>query len=206
MGIKTDFKPNTLLQNTNALAAYLPNGQLFVAKNLEGSNLRKSLTALANEYGRYQDKIYEVSTEDDIRNTTNLISEWESALGIPDQCLTSDTTIQQRRKQIEAKFALMNLTTESDWIYLANFFGFTITIEHGSQASLFPMTFPILFSGSVKAAKFTMIIKFMGLRKPGNIFTMKFPITFEQQTNYVLCLFEKLKPANVNIVYRWELE
>jgi len=203
--MSNDFKPNTLIENTDCLVVYLPNGRLFAAKNIEGSNLRTLYQAFANEFGRLQNKIYELSVEDDLANTTNLINEWESALQIPDTCLTNlDTPIAQRRKQIVAKFALMNILTEEDWIDLAWFFGFRIKIEYGTQYSVFTMKFPIYFAGSKRAAKFTMIITFLGLNKPRNIFTMQFPITFDKNTNFMMCLFKKLKPANVNIHFRWQ--
>jgi len=174
------FKPNTLVENTNALVAYLPNGRLFAAKNISGTNLRLLYGAFAKEFTRLQNKVYEISVEDDLANTTNLIDEWESALGIPDECLSNDENIAQRRKQIVAKFALMNLTTESDWINLAWFFGFRVRIDYGTTVSLFPMTFPLYFSGSGKAARFTMVITFLDLYQPSNVFTMTFPFTFEE--------------------------
>jgi len=199
-----NFKPNTILENTDCLVSYLPNGRLFAAKNIDGSNLRTLFSALAPEYTRLQNKIYELSVEDDLANTTNLIDEWERALLIPDECFTNTVPIEQRRKQIVAKFALMNITTEEDWKNLAFFFGYNIEIGYGTQFSEFPMEFPLYFSGSVKESKFTMIITFMGLSAPANVFTMTFPITFEENTNFMICLFNKLKPANVNIHYRWE--
>lgn len=198
------FLPNTLVENTDCLVAYLPDGRLFAAKNIEGSNLRKLYTAFSYEYGRLQNKIYEISFEDDLSNTVNLINEWEKALQIPDDCFSNTTTMAQRRKQIVAKFALMNITTEQDWIDLAWFFGFRIKIEYGIQYNTFTMKFPLYFAGSNKAARFTMIITFMGISKPKNIFTMQFPIVFEEDMNFMLCLLKKLKPANVNIHFRWE--
>jgi uncharacterized protein YmfQ (DUF2313 family) len=199
------FKPNTLIENTNCLVAYLPNGRLFAAKNIEGSNLRNLFTAYAKEFGRLHNKIYEVNYEYDLANTTNLIDEWESALQIPDTCLTNvDVSIEQRRKQVVAKFALMNIVTEQDWLNLALFFGFRVRIEYGTTYNVFTMKFPIYLAGSTKAAKFTMIITFLGIEKPRNIFTAQFPITFEKNTNFMMCLFKKLKPANVNLHFRWE--
>lgn len=198
-----DFKPGTIVDNTDALVAYLPNGRLFAAKNIEGTNLRKLFEAFSGEMGRMENKIYELAVEDDLANTTNLLEEWEHALMIPDTCLTNNTTIEQRRKQIVAKFALMNITTEKDWIDLAQFFGFTITIEHGVEASVFPIRFPIYFAASAKAARFTMIITFTDLIKPTNVFTCTFPITFSNNENFLMCLFYHLKPANVNLQFRW---
>lgn len=203
--MSNNFLPNTLIENTDCLVAYLPNGRVFAAKNIEGSNLRNLFSAFAKEFGRLQNKIYEISVEDDLANTTNLINEWESSLQIPDTCLkVLNVPIEQRRKQIVAKFALMNITTEQDWINLAWFFGFRIKIDYGTTFGLFTMTFPLYLSGSKRAARFTMIITFLGLYKPRNVFTTKFPIVFDETKNFMICLFKKLKPANVNIHFRWE--
>lgn len=204
MALINDFQPRTILDNTNGLVAYLPDGRLFAAKNIEGTNLRKLYQAFASEYTRLQNKIYELGIEDDLANTSNLIDEWERALLIPDTCLTNNTTLVQRRKQVVAKFALMNLVTEEDWIALARFFGYTITISRGVTSNVFTMTFPIYFTGSIKAARFTMIIKFVGLKKPSNIFTCTFPIVFSDNENFLMCLFYHLKPANVHLQFDWE--
>jgi hypothetical protein len=202
--MKTNFTPNSIVENADALGAYLPDGRLFVAKNINNSNLRNLLVSVSGEYTRLQNKIYEVSTEYDLENTTNLINEWESALGIPDTAFTKDTDIVQRRKQIVAKFALMNLTVDADWIYLAAFFGYTIEIRHGFNYGVFPITFPWIFFGDAKSAKFTMVIVFKGLPQPGNVFPIVFPIVFDKDTNFLINLFKKLKPANVNIKFLWE--
>jgi uncharacterized protein YmfQ (DUF2313 family) len=209
------FKPNTILENTNALVAYLPNGRLFAAKNVAkngGSNMRNLYASFAPEFTRLQNKIYEVSVEDDLANTTNLIDEWESALGIPDTCLSKVDRkgnllpIEQRRKQIVAKFALMNITTEQDWVDLAWFFGYRIKIEYGITYGAFTYEFPVYFAGSAKAARFTMIIRFLDYYQPLNVFTLNFPITFEDfGGKFLMCLFTKLKPANVKIHWRWKI-
>jgi uncharacterized protein YmfQ (DUF2313 family) len=206
MAIINDFIPNTIVENTDCLVAHLPNGRLFAAKNIDGSNLRKLYTAFAGEFGRLQNKIYEISNEDDLSNTTNLITQWENALQIPDDCFINDGGLVIRRKQVVAKFALMNILTEKDWKDLALFFGFVIRIEYGvASSNVFTFTFPVTFYSSAKAARFTMIVVFEGSTGyPGNIFTMTFPIVFDPDTNIMRCLFEHLKPANVHVIYRWE--
>lgn len=199
-----DFKPNTIIEMQSALIAYLPDGRLFLAKNDINSNLRRLFNAISLEYGRLQNKIYEISVETDIDEANNLINEWERSVAIPDFCLNTKHDITLRRKQVKAKFALMNLTTEKDWIDLAFFFGLRITIDYGTTFDVFPMTFPIYFAGSAKAIKFTMIVNFYEIDKPKNIFTLTFPVTFEEDTNFIKCLFKKLKPANVNLVFRYK--
>jgi len=199
-----DFRPNTIVENTDCLVAYIPDGRLFAAKRIEGSNLRTLFSSFAFEFTRLQNKIYELSVEDDLAHTTNLLDEWEKALQIPDTCLTNTVSLVQRRKQLVAKFALMNLTTEKDWVDLAFFFGYRIKIEYGTQYSIFTMKFPLYFSGSIKAAKFTMIINFYETEQPKNLFTLTFPIKFENSVQFLMCLFRKLKPANVNLHFRWK--
>lgn len=200
-----DFIPNTIIENTDCLVSYLPNGKIFAAKNIEGTNLRKLYTAFSQEFYRLQDKIYEISNEDDLENTTNLIDEWESALGIPDSCFSNvGTSIQQRRKQIVAKFAKMNITTEQDWIDLAKFFGYDIEIIHPIANSGFDYTFDFYFFDN-KTARFTMIIKFLNIPQPEDVFDCTFDFTFSDNNNVVICLFEHLKPANVQLIYEYEL-
>jgi len=194
-----NFTENSLEINTYLLGSYLPQGKMYDAKNIKDTNFNKLLAAFAQEYTRIQAKINELSTEYDMSVTQELIAEWEHALGIPDQCFTNTVSLEERQKQCVVKFAQMNIQTEADFIQLAATLGYDIEILHGIKYAVFPMTFPILL-GSAKAARFTMIIKFLNADKPQNIFPMTFPFIFQKQ-NTVQCVFEFLKPANVRIIY-----
>jgi uncharacterized protein YmfQ (DUF2313 family) len=202
--MKTNFKPNTLETNTQVLANYLPTGILYAAKNIGESKLKKMLRALAYELTREQDKLYELSYEHKLDTTTNLIQEWERALGIPDDCFNTNQPIEIRRKQIVAKFAKMNLLTEQDWIDLAKLFGYDIQIIHPIENNGFDYTFDFYFYTD-KELRFVMIIKFMGLAAPEDVFDCTFDFTFSDDTNVVICLFEHLKPANVKLIFEYEL-
>jgi len=201
--MKKDFTPNTVDVNAQILADMLPGGRLFDAKNINGSNFRKMLEALAQELTRIQIKIYEISTEDDLETTTNLIEQWEKALGIPDECFSNTVSIDQRRKQIVAKFAKMNVQTEDDFISLAKYFGYNITISYGDVHGTFPITFPWVFALDGRAARHTMIIRFVDINKPGSTFPWIFPVVWGEP-NIIICLFEHLKPANVKIVWQYK--
>lgn len=206
MSIKRDFKSNTRDENTDVYADYLPGGRLFRAKYVENSNLRKLLYALAGEITRVQQKVEELSDEYYIINTTNLITEWEKALGIPDSCLTNTVTIEERRIQVEAKLARMNLNTKEDFIEMAALFGFTIDIIPGEEKDLvFPFTFPATFFADEKHARFTMIVIFIGVPEPTSVFPLTFPVTFsDNKEAFLMCLIRKLAPANVHIIYRYQ--
>jgi uncharacterized protein YmfQ (DUF2313 family) len=196
--------PDSETLYAQVLANYLPNGKVFFSKNILESNLRRLLYGLAGEFARMQNKIFELSEEYDLTKTIKLIEEWERALGIPDECFDNvGITIDQRRLQIIAKFSKMHLVGTQSWIELAECFGFVIRILYGKVFSTFEMEFPIIFTGTPKQSRFTMIIKFLDLDTPINVFTMKFPIPFAEDTNLMKCLFNKLKPANVTIIWRY---
>lgn len=202
--MKKDFKPNSIETNAQTIANMLPGGDLFIAKNIKDSNLRKMLISLATELTRLEETIYELSIQYDLKNTVNLIDEWERALGIPDECFSSDgVPVALRQKQVFAKFALMNLVTEEDWKSLANLFGFTIQIIHPMNNNGFDYTFDFYFFDD-KTARYTIIIKFMGISAPEDVFDQTFDFTFSAD-NVLICLFEHLKPANVQIKYEYEL-
>lgn len=194
-----NFLPNSVEVNTQLLAMYLPSGKMYEAKNKPDTVFYKLLFAVSKEFTRVQEKIYEVTMEYDINTTKELISEWEKWLGIPDDCFTNTVSLEQRRKQCKAKLGQMNLQTEGDYIQLAANFGYDIEILHGVDYAIFPMKFPILL-GSIKEAKFTMIVKFLNVNKPSNVFPITFPFVF-QAPNIVECLFNHLKPTYVRIIY-----
>ncbi len=207
MTIKRNFKANTIEENTDVYADYLPGGRLFCAKYVENSTLRQLLYGLAGEITRVQEKIEELTDDYFLENTVNLIVEWERAVGIPDSCMSNTVLIEQRRLQVKAKLALMNLTTSADFVKLALSFGFAITIIPGEEVSaVFPFTFPITLFADAKHARFTMIVIFEGIPEPTNDFSLVFPITFSDNDNaedFLRCVIKRLAPANVKVIFRY---
>jgi uncharacterized protein YmfQ (DUF2313 family) len=201
---QTDFIAFSNDENAQILAHNLPNGELYRAKNIPDSNFYKLLLGLAAETGRIEKSIEVLVDDYYIWTSTDLLPRWEQSLGIPDACFDADPTkltADQRRRQIIAKLALMNLLTEEDFIALAAFFGYEIKIYNGQKYGAFPMTFPLVFFPNIKAARFTMIIEFPTVDRPKS-FPYTFPIDFtESPVQFLLCLFNKLKPACVDIIF-----
>ena len=194
------FKVATKDEITDSLAAFMPNGRVFAAKGVADSTLRKYLNGLSKELFRIHEQMNLMSEDHDINLTVNFLEQWESAVGIPDDCFDGAGTLEERRRAILAKFAQMNLTTEQDFIDLAALFEVTITIVQGSTVGVFPMTFPFILFNSGKEARFTMFVQF---DTPLETFPYTFPITFGDATRGLIeCLFNKLKPANVQIIYQ----
>ena len=154
---------------------------------------------LACELFRVEEQMNLISFEHDINVTTQFIDEWESAVGIPDACLSGAGTLEDRRRDILVKLAKMNVTTAQDFIDLAAEFGIVVTIIPGAIAGTFPMIFPLMFFPSGKAARFTMIVDFPAALE---VFPLTFPIPFgDGIIGVIKCLFNRVRPANVQIIY-----
>jgi hypothetical protein len=194
------FAPNSPVENAQILANLLPNGDFFTAKNNENSTFRKVLTGFSYELTRIQDKQFELNIEHDLTQTVNLIDRWETCVGIPDGCFKNTETLEQRRKQVIAKIAKMNISTAQEFIDLAAYLGYRIQILFGQNYGFFPMKFPILL-GDYTSIRFTVIIKFIDLTKPVNAFPMQFPFQLGGTPNVIICIFAKLIQANIKLLY-----
>lgn len=191
--------------NTQALANYLPGGEFYRAKNIEDSNFRKFLAGVSTEIIRIENKLKELADDYYIWTTDALLTEWERALGIPDTCFKVEgKTLDMRRRQVIAKLALSNVQTQEDFIFLACFLGFDITIETGTSHGIFPMQFPILLGASAKQVRFTWIVIFKDRLRPSSVFPAQFPILLGlDDTGVLRCLFTKLKPAETRVLFRY---
>ncbi len=194
----------TQKEQAQSLANYLPGGRMFVAKNISGSNMRLLLDGLSEELLRVDEIIQLFRTEFLPDTTSTFISEWESSVGIPDSCFGDPVNydIVERRLRVEVKLAWMNLQLRSDFIALAEKFGVVVTLlESGTIHSSFPIVFPMLVFADAREPGHTIIIEF-SLPPQIEFNNYEFPILFgDTRINFVQCLFNKLKPANVQILY-----
>lgn len=196
------LKERTKTEQTDVLAQYLRDDRLHLAKNVEGSNLRKVLIGLACEWLRFRDKVDEVYDEYDINNTTQLIEEWEKTVGIPDDCFGNTGTIEERRINVLLKLAGVNATTAKQFEDIAAILGFTVTVTNGVDSSTFPMTLPFVLL-SEDEAPFTIVVTLDASLKPSGL-PLTLPFTLTEQAPAILeCFFEKLKPANTIIIFRY---
>jgi hypothetical protein len=189
----------TQQQQAQTIANYLPGGKIFGAKNIIGSTIRKLLLGFSVESLRI-DSLIALFRKDTVPDTTqNFMDEWESALGIPDSCFSGNGSNDQRRLEILVKLAGYGLQTAQDFIDLAAKFGVTINAEGGAHRGIYGGLPEIVF-GSDKEARFTLVIA--PIDNIGEKFPYEFPITFGTQDLATMeCLFQKLKPANVQLMY-----
>ena len=167
-------------QHTDALAHYLPGGRTFEAKNILGSNLRQILTGLAHELFRAQGYLCTLDQEYLPDQTVLYLTEWERALGIPDDCFSGTGSDDERLRDIILKLtAYSGIQTVADFQNLADKFDITATVTPGVDSG-FAITDP----------RFAIVVEWFGTTPAESA-----------QINIVSCLFSKLKPANVEIYF-----
>ncbi len=190
-----------LEQHTQALADYMPNGKLFEAKNISNSNFRQLLRGLAGELFTAQGYLITLEQEYFPDATNLFLSEWESALGIPDSCFSGEGTNDERRRDIVTKLSALGVQTDQDFIDLAAVFGVTVAVGPGIDEITFPITFPVVMFTTEQEARFTLVIRFTV--ESASRFPLVFPIVFGSGEIAILeCLFTKLKPANCDIIFQ----
>lgn len=197
------IQSNTLKDCSDSLARYLPSGRMFESAWQTGTNLRGFIDALGSELCRVNDVINEF---DILESGFGLfLSEWESALGIPDDCFTNTGTIAERQANIFVKLAMRGATTEEDYKNIASMLGYVIDVKVGSELSgFFTFDFPIIFFNNPSEQRFTIVIEYSDADEPTvNGFDYPFPIVFggENNFNILRCVLLKIKPAHCNMIF-----
>jgi hypothetical protein len=201
------FKDKTQDEQAQTLSVFMPSGKAFMAAQIDDSKLRALINGLAVEQWRSENLMNDITYEHQIDQTTLLIEEWERALGIPDQCFKTDGMLEVRRQQVIAKLAA-GIQTAEDFIAFALRLGYTIKTTPGRDLGLFPFTgkFPIMFFDRPQTARYYMRITLVTEVYP-NVFPLGFPLPFGPQFGASLtCLLYKLIPANVSLLFDFEIE
>lgn len=200
------FQTYSLEEHVDSYVAYLPGGDLFAAKNEPASVLRRLFAGLAVEIKRADDVMNDATLEYDINCTQALITEWESALGIPDSCFPGTGSLEVRRQHVLIKLASLGVSTAKGFVDLAALFGFKALIPSAATYGVFPLAFPAAFYAYPQDARFTMLV-FLDANMAPEVFPFevtKYPIPFfSNVSNIIECLFRKLAPANVDVQFRY---
>ena len=194
------FSDKTLEDQENSLALFMPEGDIFASKNEETSVFRKFIQGLSGELKRVYDGMNDLSEDYDINLTTELITNWESAVGIPDDCFPGTGDIATRRTHVLLKFAKMNVQTTDDFVNLAVSLGFTdVQIFQLQENALPPYDVP--FNPTVGPGS-RFIISVIGTDVISDIPPYDVPFTPSSNNSSILaCVFDSVKPANVQVIF-----
>ena len=108
---------------------YLPSGDSFKAARLEHTNLRKLILGFSQEFFRMETQVAALIGEWFPDTTETLISNWESAVGIPDSCFPIGQDLQERRDNVILKLSSLGLQTAEDFEIFALNIGQDIKIR-----------------------------------------------------------------------------
>lgn len=193
------FTRHTKEQHADVLADYLPNDDFWKAKKIDGKKLRQLLLGLALTAQKAEDQLETVWEELDPSTTTLFINDWESALGIPDDCFSGTGTIEDRRLHVIIKLS-SSVQTADDFVALAALLGLEVTVEAGnSPNALLPLNIPFIVLGPPQVTGFTILVT---LAVTTAVLPLNIPfIVGDAKVSILKCIFNKLKPANVNIIF-----
>ena len=200
----------TLKEHVDALAGNLPSGRVWAPKVAHESNLNRFLLGWASTYEAIDQTINRFINQSIPPDTTDFLSEWEDALGIPDGCFAAETDPDRRRRNIRIKLAVLaGISTAQNFIDLAALFGFSISvssgIDHvpvaqgGYETKTPVLNIPADFSNVVDA-RFTMVV--VETSPDATSFVYDYPIPFTTADKSTMeCLFRKLAPANSRVLF-----
>lgn len=176
--------PQTDEEAGRILAGHMPQGRAWDKKNDPESNLNGLVNGLAADFMQVQQKIYEMAQEFNISLTTDLLPDWETSVGIPDDCVFTFNTLAERRQRVTERLRNVPVVTLTELnIYIQAFFAsHTVIIINAATSGSFEFTFEMSFSEGINS-RFVIIAT----------------ITTGGDTDLLTCLLRNVVPANVLI-------
>lgn len=115
------------------LAALLPTGAAWGTPDNQArdpqSVLAQFWTAVGSAFGDAYRTLFNVTLESSAVTLVQSLDDWELDYGLPDLCLGSDPTEDQRRRSLIMKIRSAGTITPADFVQLAADAGYSITIE-----------------------------------------------------------------------------
>lgn len=187
--------------------SHFPSGVMWHAVRMTGKWLYKFVQAVSDAYEDMSEALCNLATELNPYATTQLITEWETAVGLPDPCLPVATTLEQRRSQVIFRLTKRRWTTEADYHALAALFGLTIRITQGwtvQKPALFDACFDQWFFNFPRLGRFYIFIDITEGCGSLSGFDYNFDYNFEtglEGCELFMCIMERVKPASVVILW-----
>lgn len=189
-------------QYLSQIQALLPRGAAWTRE--PGATLTQLLAAVAEEFARIDVRADALLDEADPRTAYELLPDWERALGLPDECVAAEQTLQSRRAAVVSRITAVGGQSISYYIDLAAALGHTITI-----AEVRPSRAGVLQAGD----------ELIGTESTVHYWQVSVPMvttyafvaggsTAGEELGYwqpseLECVFERVKPAHTNIFWNY---
>jgi len=191
------FKQPVIEGTVTQLADHMPTGDAWAAKLVEDSDLHSQMHGTSKPFNMTQGRIEDLSRESDINQTVELISDWESSVGLPDVCLGPLSDIDERRALIIERLSKTPIVTiGQQQTFIDRLFpDLDITLIPGADFFGFEYSLEMFFLGNVNE-KF-IIVAVLPPQDPFFEFDLEFPFTGGVDQTELQCVLERISPANV---------
>jgi hypothetical protein len=179
------------------MADSLPQGRAWAAKNIDTSNMRKLINSLAVVHNRSQQQIQLLDEEFRIDGTTDLLEEWETSVGLPDECTALSTTLALRRQAVIDRFRKKPWVTLSDLqTYVDNVFPEVGVILYPG-GEYYPLEYELEATLMGDVSDRFIIVAEIPLSGESLEYTLELTIEGGINTDELECVLNKLLLANV---------
>lgn len=187
------FDAPTIEQSRDQLSVIVPKGRAWNKKNVPESGHYRAIRVWASMFNQIQQQIEILAQEFNINLTTDLLPEWETSVGIPDDCLRDLDTLQQRRNAIISRLRKVPIVTKEEFELLGQeLIGEQVVVTPGwdyDEANNFPN----------ELSRSKMYVQFINAATG---FPYSFPYPFGRFRNdLVECVFQNVKPSYVVIIF-----
>jgi hypothetical protein len=186
---KADFEPADWDTQAFILASHFPIGRVWEKKFDPNSILGLVIRGLAYEWFLIESFFRNVIDELEINTTLQLLSDWETSVGLPDNTMPLGTTLQQRREYVIARLTNFGgIQTAAQYEAAAAVLGYTVTVTPGYTGG----------DPKINANSITITVV---TGEAGVSFPLPFPLPFSTGSEDVLrAFFEAICPATDNII------
>lgn len=186
------------------LQAILPPGQAWTRDR--DANLTKVLSVIASQMAEIDESAMQLLIESDPRRALDLLADWETEFGLPDDCTLTGTTLQERRFALLQKIITLGSQSKPYFIAVAQGLGYQIQITEYRPfiAGLSRCGDPLNGAPSVRHNWRVKVLQprvtyfRTGESEAGDLLVK---ITRAEDLE---CLFTRLKPAHTHLIFAYE--
>ena len=166
--------------------------------------LTKMLNAIATEFARVDARALNLMDEQDPRTTLELLPDHEAFAGLPDPCVTTEQTIEQRRNALKSKLRMRGGQSPTYFIAAAEDMGYVgATIEHQYHIMHCNDECDYLLHSASDVHTWTL-----NLPSDGAYFVMTTNSTCDDSLaawgdEAIECRVNRYKPAHTNIIFTY---
>ncbi len=197
---------------------HTPLGVAWQAFRTVGKTAHKFYQSIADGLNDLDVALCDLIQELDPRTTDALVTEWEASVSLPDPCLPSTGTLQERRDQIMFRLDKKRWSTAQDWKDLAALFGLEIDVTPGwlyQKPALYPASYPKRYDLFPKLGRFRVYIDvrnndfggypYDGTVKPDHQYPIPYGISDARLSDF-MCMINRVKPASVIVLWNQYIE